>query len=376
MFRLVYCIAISGLILFSTSASDIRHPDVERLFNTSGYIVLGEFVEGYDEETVFHKIKHQAGTEYIKRSYVGKIRVEAILPGFKNLSRERITYSEIPVSFTKSDLEALEKADVFLIDDEIYSLVSPVRPLRENYPHLAQIRDILRSGNYYLRPYKPFIGTWVGQNETGEEVALLTLEEHGFGTMGIHGGQKIRWKPYKDYIGIYPYGGYGIDGSSDEDWVIKMKLVVDDESKTSTISHHGITYRHSGQNKNFSGILERMLKLQKTVEPGLGHPAVGIWRLNIRFGNSEVQDFQFVAFNPDSSIYWFNSDKELRRFGCWKAIAGETQFFVKWEEDRGHLARVIDGNDGEYLMLNHFRGIRMSEEELEAISIPDEAQVP
>jgi hypothetical protein len=94
-------------------------------------------------------------------------------------------------------------------------------------------------------------------------------------------------------------------------------------------------------------------------------------------GASEVRNFQFVAFNPDSSIYWFNNDKELRRFGSWKAIAGEDQFFVKWEEDRGHLAKVIQGSDGyEYLILNNFRGIRMVGKELEALSVPDQIELP
>ena len=189
--KIIFVSLIAATECFATSPK--LYPKLEQIFERDGYVILGTFIDRYEEEIVESRIHHDRGTEYIQRSYIGEIEIQAILPGLRNLSRENFHHEKFPVRFTKADLPQLKDASIFVVSDEAYDYVRPVE--KEN-PELQAINDILKSGNYYYRPYKEFLGLWIGKNEAGKTVTSVSLEDTGFGAFGLKGGQLIRWKPY------------------------------------------------------------------------------------------------------------------------------------------------------------------------------------
>ena len=101
----------------SFATTPIQYPDLERIFEGTGYVATGTFIDQYEEEIVEHRIHHDRGTERIQRSYIGWIEVEAILPRLGSLGSENYHSERFPVRFTKADLNALKEANIFIINE-------------------------------------------------------------------------------------------------------------------------------------------------------------------------------------------------------------------------------------------------------------------
>lgn len=350
----------SWLFLFvfgwTTSAyalSPKQYASVDHVFDTSGYIVLGEFIDEYEIEDVHHHIDRPRGTEYIKRSYVGRIKVEALLPGYKNLDHEKTGYEYIDVLFAKADVEQLKATEIFAVSD---GRRSGVRPISKENPHYQEYRDILQSGAYYLRPYQPFIGTWVCDTESGVS-GFLTLEQLGWGSWGAK-GHAIRWRAYKDKIRVY---------LTDEDSV-DLKIVEPETGPTKLMLNE-VQYRMALSGERFNGLFERMLKQQQLVNPAGEHPALGVWAFTRKLA-SEVKPYGYLSLNPDTSVYMFNSDKDLTKGGSWKVISGEEQFYLRIGGRHGDLVKVVKNSEGEYLDGTYLRARKLTPDELNELTVP------
>lgn len=331
-----------------------QYASVDRVFETSGYVVLGEFVDEYEIENVHHHIDRPRGTEYIKRSYVGRINIEAILPGYKNLDGRQIGSEYIEVLFTKADLEQLKATEIFAISDDRRSVV---RPIEMENPHYQEYRDILKSGAYYLRPYQPFIGTWVCETESGVS-GFLTLEQLGWGSWGAK-GHTIRWRAYKDKIRVYLSYDDHVDFKITESDTESTKLILDD-----------VAYRMALSGERFDGVFERMLKQQQLIHPTEEHPAIGVWALTRKLA-SDVKPYAYLALNPDTSVFMFNSDQDFTKGGSWKVIPGEDQFYLRIGQRYGDLAKVVNSTEGEYLDVSYLKGKKLTEEEIKELGVPD-----
>ncbi|HBR92654.1 MAG TPA: hypothetical protein DEA90_00640 [Opitutae bacterium] len=332
-----------------------QYPNVERIFEGSGYVISGTFIDKYEEEIVEHRIHHDRGTERIQRSYIGEIEIEAILPRLRSLGSENYHTEKFPVRFTKADLGALKKASLFIVNDEAYGYV---RPLNENNPHRQEIKDILESGRYYYRPYRAFVGLWVGEDKTGKITTMLSLENLGVGSWGTQGGHMIHWKPFHKTLNIY---------FAEEDY-IKLPLLFKDK-KVIGFEHNDIRYRRPTDEDSLETPFQRMLEQQSRLPIEPEHPALGVWKVN-RSHLQKTKNFLYIALNPDSSVYWFNSDQDFIRFGSWKTIAGEKVFYFKFDDANHQLAEIIKTNSGDIMKLNYFSGKRLSRDELAQISLP------
>lgn len=284
-----------------------------------------------------------------------------MLPGYRNLSLELMNSKRVEVRFTKKDLPRLRDASLFVVKDERYS---HVRALGPDYPHLEEIRDILLSGDVYYRSYLAMVGLWGARDESGAVTTLISLENYGIGTWGTSGGLSIRWKPFSKHVSIY-----FVDSKSGGRTKVDMKLLLDDSGGVMGFKSQGHVYRRVAAGDQLDNAFDRMIEMQQGLGPQPEHPAVGVWKLSVRH-LPKFKKFQYLALNPDSSVYWFNSEMDFIKHGSWKSIAGEKEIFLKYAGDKGYLGHIAETESGGMLELPHFVGFRLPVEDLSELSIP------